>query len=163
MTDRTFVYIGLSRVFGFVYIYIYIYTHTHTIYIYIYIYIYMYVSSCYNKQCWIVCSHFCLKCDITLWIKGCVTCIQETVCYQQVYFVCVGVRYTHYPFSETLPSSPALPCSSTVYPNDMCYVSPASSVTAVCSMPQYFKQELYFKQLTGFYFFTSQNKRDRSW
>jgi len=40
----------------------------------------------------------------------------------------------------------------------MCYVSPASSVTAVCSITQYFKQELYFKQLTGFYFFTSQKK-----
>jgi len=41
----------------------------------------------------------------------------------------------------------------------MCYVSPASSVTAVCSRPQYFKQELYSKQLTGLYFFTSQKKK----
>ena len=86
-------------------------------------------------------------------MQGCVTCIQQTVCYQSVFFVGMGVRYTHFPFSETSPSSPTLPCSSTVYPNDMCYVSPASSVTAVCSMPQYFKQELYFKQLTGFFFF----------
>ena len=87
-----------------------------------------------------------------------VTCIQQTICYQSVFFV--WVSDTLYPFSETSPTSPTLPCSSTVYPYDMCYVSPASSVTAVCSMPQYFKQELYFKQLTGFYFFTSQKKRD---
>ena len=26
-------------------------------------------------------------------------------------------------------------------------------------MPQYFKQELFFRQLTGFYFFISRNKR----
>ena len=41
---------------------------------------------------------------------------------------------------------------------DICYVSPASSVSAVCCIPQYFKQELFFKQLTGFYFFTSRSK-----
>jgi len=32
-------------------------------------------------------------------------------------------------------------------------VSPTSSVGVVCSMPQYFRQELFFRQLTGFYFF----------
>jgi len=35
----------------------------------------------------------------------------------------------------------------------MCQVSPASPVGVVCSLPQYFKQELLFRQLTGFYFF----------
>ena len=89
--------------------------------------------------------------------------MHSTNCLLSVFFVCMGVRYTHFPFSETSFSSPTLPCSSTVYHNDMCYVSPASSVTAVCSMPQYFKQELYFKQLTGFYFLRTQKKRDRSW
>ena len=71
---------------------------------------------------------------------------------------CMSVWYTHFPISETSPSQPALPCSSTVYPSDMCYVSPASSVPAVCSMPQYFKQEIYFKQLTGFIFYIDQRK-----
>jgi len=89
----------------------------------------------------------------------------STNCLLSKCFLCLCGCATHtlYPFSETSPSSLTLPSSCTVYPNGMCYVSPASSVTAVCNMPQYFKQELYFKQLTGFYFFTSQKKRDRSW
>ena len=41
----------------------------------------------------------------------------------------------------------------------MCYVSPASPVTSVCSKPQNFKQELFFKQLTGFYFFYPRTER----
>jgi len=40
----------------------------------------------------------------------------------------------------------------------MCYVSPASSVPAVCSMLQNFKQEIYFKQLSGFNFYIDQLK-----
>jgi len=32
-------------------------------------------------------------------------------------------------------------------------------VGVVCRMPQYFKQELFFSQLTGFYFFISRIKR----
>ena len=34
----------------------------------------------------------------------CVTFIQKTVCYQSVFFVCMSVRYTHFPFPETSPS-----------------------------------------------------------
>ena len=41
--------------------------------------------------------------------------------------------------------------------------SKLSSVGFVCSLPQYLKQELFFRQLTDFYFFISQNKRDPSW
>ena len=32
------------------------------------------------------------------------------------------------------------------------YTSHLFSVGAVCSMPQHFKQDLFFRQLTGFYF-----------
>ena len=38
------------------------------------------------------------------------------------------------------------------------FVSPASSVGDVCSMPKKFKQKLFFRQLTGFYYFISRTK-----
>jgi len=35
----------------------------------------------------------------------------------------------------------------------VCVVSPSSSVAVVCSMRRYFRQELYFRQLTWLLFF----------
>ena len=46
-----------------------------------------------------------------------------------------------------------------LYTPTVCVVSLASSVGVACSMPQYLKQEVFFTQLTLF-FFMSRNKRD---
>ena len=90
-------------------------------------------------------------------MQGCVTFIQQTVRYQSVFFVCMSVRYTH--TSHSLRHS----CLNLYYHvvplyTPICVGSPASSVPAVCSLPQNFKQEIYFKQLTGFNFYIDQQK-----
>jgi len=45
-----------------------------------------------------------------------------------------------------------------LYTPMMCYASTASSVSAVCSTLQNFKQEIYFKKLPGFNIYIDQQK-----